>query len=221
MTAKPATLTRRSPVAKRAPVILERLHAAYPDAHVALDFTSPLECLIATMLSAQSTDEQVNKVTKVLFKKYRTPQAYLKVPEDELKQDIHSTGFFNQKARSVRGACTRIVEVYDGKVPDTMEDLVTLPGVARKTANIVLANSYGKVEGIAVDTHVKRLANRLGFSAESDADKIERDLMRLIPRDDWFEATYVIIDHGRALCQAKKPRCAECPVSDLCPASLV
>jgi endonuclease III len=221
MPAEPSTLTRKSPLAERAPVILSRLHDAYPDAHVALNFTNPLECLIATMLSAQSTDEQVNKVTKVIFKKYRTAEDYLKVPEDELKGDIHSTGFFNQKARSVRGACTRIVEVYGGKVPDTMEDLVTLPGVARKTANIVLANSFGTVEGIAVDTHVKRLANRLGFSDESDADKVERDLMRLIPREDWFGATYAIIDHGRAICQAKKPRCAECPVSDLCPASQV
>lgn len=202
-------------------MILERLHAAYPTARVALHFTTPLECLIATMLSAQSTDEQINKVTKTLFAKYRTAEDYLKVPEDELKDDIRSTGFFNQKARSIRGACTRIVEVYGGAVPDTMEDLVTLPGVARKTANIVLANSFGKTEGVAVDTHVKRLANRLGFSGEKDADKIERDLMRLIPRADWTSATYTIIDHGRAICQAKKPRCAECPVNDLCPSSLV
>ena len=127
------------------------------------------------------------------------------MPEDELKEDIRSTGFFNQKAKSIRGACTRIVEVYGGKVPDTMEDLMTLPGVARKTANIVLGNGYGKVEGIAVDTHVRRLANRLGFSDQSDPDKIEQDLMRLIPRDEWFADTYVIIDHGRAICQAKKP----------------
>jgi endonuclease III len=221
MSGKRATLTRESPIEERAPVILERLHATYPDAHVALNFTRPLECLIATMLSAQSTDEQINKVTKTLFKKYRTAEDYLKVPEDELKEDIRSTGFFNQKARSIRGSCTRIVEVYGGKVPDTMEDLITLPGVARKTANIVLANSFDKAEGIAVDTHVKRLANRLGFSQEKDADKIERDLMRLIPREDWTAATYAIIDHGRAICQAKKPRCDECPVSDLCPSSLV
>ena len=202
-------------------MILKRLHTAYPDAHVALNFTNPLECLIATMLSAQCTDERVNQVTKVLFKKYRSARDYLNVPEDELRQDIRSTGFFNQKTRSIRGACTRIVELYSGSVPDTMEGLVTLPGVARKTANIVLANSYGKVEGIAVDTHVRRLANRLGFSEESDADKIEKDLMRLIPRDRWFPATYAIIDHGRAICQAKNPLCADCPVNDLCPSSRV
>ena len=221
MPAKRTVLTRTSPAELRAPVILERLRATYPDAHVALNFSNPLECLIATILSAQCTDERVNIVTNKLFKKYRKPQDYLKVPEDELKQDIRSTGFFNQKTKSIRGTCARIVEVYDGKVPDTMEDLVTLPGVARKTANIVLGNGYGKVEGIAVDTHVRRLANRLGFSEQTDPDKIEQDLMRLIPSDEWFPATYVIIDHGRAICRAKKPDCGACPVNDLCPASSV
>jgi endonuclease-3 len=221
MPAKRTELTRTSPAELRAPVILEQLRAAYPDAHVALNFSNPLECLIATILSAQCTDERVNIVTEKLFKKYRKPQDYLKVPEDELKGDIRSTGFFNQKAKSIRGACTRIVEAYGGKVPDTMEDLVTLPGVARKTANIVLGNGYGKVEGIAVDTHVRRLANRLGFSEQTDPDKIEQDLMRLIPRDEWFPATYVIIDHGRAICRAKQPNCAACPVNALCPSSSV
>jgi len=219
MTPKPPT--RASSIDVRAPVLLARLAEAYPDAHVALHFTNALECLIATILSAQCTDERVNIVTKSLFVKYRTPQDYLAVPEDEFKEDIHSTGFFNQKTKSIRGACTRIVEVYDGKVPDTMEDLITLPGVARKTANIVLGNAYGKVEGIAVDTHVRRLANRLGFSEHSDPDKVEQDLMRLIPPDEWFDASYRIIDHGRAVCQAKNPRCAECPLSDLCPSSQV
>ena len=214
-------LTRTSPIEERAPELIRTLTKAYPDAHVALNFTNPLECLIATMLSAQCTDERVNMVTKDLFVKYRTPEDYLAVPEDELKEDIRSTGFFNQKARSIRGACTRIVEVYGGKVPGTMEDLITLPGVARKTANIVTGNSFGRVEGIAVDTHVKRLANRLGFSDESDTDKIEQDLMRLIPKKRWFGFSYVIIDHGRAVCQAKKPRCDECPVERLCPSSRV
>jgi endonuclease-3 len=221
MTPKQKPLTRTSPIDERAPVLLERLADAYPEAHVALHFTNPLECLVATILSAQCTDERVNIVTKSLFAKYRTPQDYLAVPEDDFKEDIRSTGFFNQKTKSIRGACTRIVEVYDGKVPETMEDLITLPGVARKTANIVMGNAYGKVEGIAVDTHVRRLANRLGFSEESDPDKIELDLMRLIPEDEWFDASYRIIDHGRAVCQAKKPRCAECSLSDLCPASQV
>jgi endonuclease III len=214
-------LTRSSPIEARAPQILRRLAKDYPDAQVALHFTNPLECLIATILSAQCTDERVNMVTKILFEKYRTPEEYLRVPEDELKEDIRSTGFFNQKTKSIRGACTRIVEVYGGEVPDTMGDLITLPGVARKTANIVMGNGFGKVEGIAVDTHVRRLANRLGFSSQSDPDKIEQDLMRVIPRKDWFDATYRIIDHGRAICQAKKPKCDVCTLSDLCPSSQV
>jgi endonuclease-3 len=221
MSAKAVALTRESPIELRSPEIVKRLSRAYPDAHVALNFTNALECLIATILSAQCTDERVNKVTTELFKKYRTPQAYLKVPEAELAADIKPTGFFNQKTKSIRGACARIVEVYGGKVPNTMEDLITLPGVARKTANIVLGNAYGTVEGIAVDTHVRRLAERLGFSAEKDPDKIEQDLMRLIPRKRWFDFTYALIDHGRAVCVARKPRCGECPVSDICPSSEV
>ncbi|HEY7666932.1 MAG TPA: endonuclease III [Actinomycetota bacterium] len=216
-----SSLTRADPIESRAPAIVKRLSAAYPDAHVALDFSNPLECLVATILSAQCTDEKVNEVTATLFRKYRSASDYLKVPEDELKADIRPTGFFNQKATSIRAACQRIVDAYGGEVPGTMEDLITLRGVARKTANIVLGNAFGVVEGIAVDTHVKRLANRLGFSHESDPDKIEQDLMRWIPRKRWFDFTYVLIDHGRSICQAKKPRCEDCPVSDLCPSSLV
>jgi endonuclease III len=212
-------LARDDPIDRRAPEIVRSLSEAYPDAKVALNFSNPLECLVATVLSAQSTDETVNRVTATLFQKYRTAEDYLRVPEDELKEDIHATGFFNQKATAIREACRRIVEEYGGEVPGTMEDLITLRGVARKTANIVLGNSYGIVEGIAVDTHVKRLANRLGFSEQKDPDKIERDLMGLVPRDRWFDFTYVLIDHGRALCTAKKPRCPECPVEPLCPAS--
>jgi endonuclease-3 len=214
-------LNRDDPIEQRAPEIVRRLSEAYPDAKVALSFTNPLECLVATILSAQCTDEKVNEVTASLFQKYRTAEDYLRVPEDELKADIKPTGFFNQKATSIREACRRIVEVYGGRVPDTMEDLITLRGVARKTANIVMGNAFGKVEGIAVDTHVKRLANRLGFSEQSDPDKIEQDLMRVIPRDRWFDFTYVLIDHGRATCVARKPRCEECPVNHLCPSSLV
>jgi endonuclease III len=212
-------LQRDDPIEQRAPEIVRRLSEAYPDAKVALRFSNPLECLVATVLSAQSTDETVNRVTESLFQKYRTPEDYLRVPEDELKADIHATGFFNQKATAIREACRRIVEEYGGEVPGTMEDLITLRGVARKTANIVLGNSFGIVEGIAVDTHVKRLSNRLGFSEQKDPDKIEQDLMRLVPRDRWFDFTYVLIDHGRALCTAKSPKCPECPVEPLCPAS--
>ena len=216
-----ATLTREDPIERRAPEIVRILTEAYPDAHVALRFSNALEMLVATILSAQCTDEKVNEVTATLFEKYRSPEDYVRVPEDELKADIKPTGFFNQKAISIRAACQRIVEEYGGRVPDTMDDLVTLRGVARKTANIVMGNAYGKVEGIAVDTHVKRLANRLGFSEQKDPDKIEQDLMRLIPRESWFGFTYVLIDHGRAICVARLPRCETCPVNHLCPASLV
>jgi endonuclease-3 len=214
-------LTRESPIEERAPQIVGILSEAYPDARVALNFSNPLEMLVATILSAQCTDERVNQVTKTLFVKYRTPQDYLKVPEAELAADIKPTGFFNQKTKSIRGACRRIVEVYDGRVPDTMDDLITLPGVARKTANIVLGNAFGKVEGIAVDTHVRRLAERLGFSTQRDPDKVERDLMGLVPRERWFPFTYVLIDHGRAVCVARNPRCEVCPVNHLCPSSRV
>src|SRR4029450_8386641 len=214
-------LGRDAPIEERAPQIIRILSEAYPDAKVALNFSTPLEMLVATILSAQCTDGKVNEVTETLFQKYRTAEDYLKVPEDELKADIKPTGFFNQKATSIREACRRIVEVYGGQVPDTMEDLITLRGVARKTANIVLGNAFGKVEGIAVDTHVKRLANRLGFSQESDPDKIEQDLMRRIPRERWFDFTYVLIDHGRAVCVARKPKGEVCPVNHLCAPRLV
>ena len=217
--AAPEALTRADPIGLRAPEVIRILGETYPYATIALRFTTPLELLVATILSAQCTDVKVNEVTAMLFQKYRSAEDYLAVPEDELKADIRPTGFFNQKATSIRAACQRIVEVYDGEVPRTMEDLLTLRGVARKTANIVLGNAFGIVEGIAVDTHVKRLANRIGFSDESDPVKIEQDLMRLIPREKWFSFTYVLIDHGRAICHAKKPRCTECPIEPLCPSS--
>ncbi|MDP9295587.1 MAG: endonuclease III, partial [Actinomycetota bacterium] len=212
-------LDRNSPAAERAPEIIRRLEAAYPNAEVALRFSNPLEMLVATILSAQCTDERVNQVTANLFKKYRTCEDYLAVPESELAADIRPTGFFNQKTKSIRGACARILEAYHGEVPSTMEDLLTLPGVARKTANIVLGNAFGIVEGIAVDTHVRRVARRLGFTENTDPEKIERDLMELIPREKWFDFTYVLIEHGRAVCKAPTPRCEECPVNDLCPSS--
>ena len=220
-------LTRKSPPEERAPEIIRRLKKAYPNAKIALNFSNPLELLVATVLSAQCTDERVNQVTKALFQKYRTPEDYLKVPEQELAGDIRPTGFFNQKARSIRGACKKIVEEYGGEVPQTMAELLTLPGVARKTANIVQGNAYPERHrtdpdaGIAVDTHVRRVAQRLGFTSEKDPDRIERDLMRLIPRKDWFSFTYVLIEHGRHICKAPTPRCEVCPVNDLCPSSRV
>jgi endonuclease-3 len=218
---------RDSPVEARAPEVIRRLKRAYPGATVALNFSNPLECLVATILSAQCTDERVNQVTAHLFKKYRTPQDYLAVPDSELASDIRPTGFFNQKTKAIRGACARIVAEYGGRVPDTMAELITLPGVARKTANIVQGNSYPERHrrdpqaGIAVDTHVRRVTRRLGFTAENHSDRIEKDLMRLIPRRDWFAFAYVLIDHGRAVCKAPVPRCEACPVNELCPSSRV
>jgi len=212
-------LDRNDPIGQRAPEVIRILGETYPHASIALRFSNPLELLVATILSAQCTDAKVNEVTETLFAKHRTAEDYLRVPEDELKADIKPTGFFNQKALSIRESCRRIVEVYDGNVPDTMEELTTLRGVARKTANIVLANAFGTVVGIPVDTHVHRLSNRIGFSAQRNADKIEQDLMRLVPEDHWYRFSYQLIDHGRAICTAKKPRCTECPIEYLCPSS--
>lgn len=220
-------LTRASPVEERAPVIIRLLKKEHPRAKVALRFSTPLECLVATVLSAQSTDVKINEVTGPLFRKYRTCRDYLAVPEDELKEDLRPTGFFNQKTKAIRGACRMIVEEFGGEVPDSMEELVRLPGVARKTANIVLWNAYPEKArrdpdaGIAVDTHVKRLAQRLGFSEQKDPDKIERDLMALVPKGDWYRFSYVLIEHGRRVCQAKRPRCEDCVVNHLCPSSRV
>lgn len=206
---------------KRALTIHRRLAKEYPDARVALEFSNPLEMLVATVLSAQCTDAMVNKVTRALFAKYRTPADYLRAAPGELEADIRPTGFFNQKAKSLRGIAQALAERYGGQVPATMEELLTLPGVARKTANIVLGNAFGTVEGIAVDTHVHRLARRLGFSDGGDPVKVERDLMALFPVDKWWNLTYLLIEHGRAVCKAPAPRCPECAVDDLCPASRV
>jgi endonuclease-3 len=220
-------LSALSPLEERAPVVIRRLKKAYPDATVALHFTNPLEMLVATILSAQCTDQKVNEVTATLFRKYRTPEDYLKVPEAELAKELKPTGFFNQKTKAVRGAARKIVEDYGGEVPQSMAELITLPGVARKTANIVQGNSYparhrkDPQAGIAVDTHVRRVAQRLGFTQRSDPEKIEQDLMRVIPRKDWFSFTYVLIDHGRAACKAPTPKCEICPVNGLCPSSRV
>ncbi|HEX2069234.1 MAG TPA: endonuclease III [Actinomycetota bacterium] len=208
-------------------MIIRRLKETYPDAQVALEFSNPLEMLVATILSAQCTDERVNQVTRALFQKYRTPQDYLKVPESELAADIRPTGFFNQKTKAIRGASQKLIEDFGAEVPKTMAELDSLPGVARKTANIVQGNSYPELHktdpeaGIAVDTHVRRVSQRLGFTVNRDPDKVERDLMPLIPREDWFSFTYVLIEHGRQVCKAPTPRCEVCPVNDLCPSSRV
>ncbi|HYH28689.1 MAG TPA: endonuclease III [Actinomycetota bacterium] len=227
MPADPSRLNRRSSLKQRAPEVMRLLKEEYPEATVALRFSTPLECLIAVMLSAQSTDKKVNEVTEPLFEKYRTPEDWLRVPEEQLRQELKPTGFFNQKTKSVRAACAMIIEEFDGRVPDSMEELIRLPGVARKTANIVLGNSYpekAKLDpdrGIAVDTHVRRVSQRLGFTKQQDPDKIERDLMKVIPKDEWFSFTYVFIEHGRAICKAPTPKCEICPVNHLCPASRV
>ena len=194
---------------------------------MALDFSSPLECIVATILSAQSTDAGVNVVTTSLFRKYQKPEDYLSVPEEELQRDIHATGFFRQKTRSLRGMATKLVEDYDGEVPTTMAELTTLPGVARKTANIVQGNCFPEVAkkdpeaGMAVDTHVGRVAVRLGLThhPSKEAEKIESDLIRLIAKKNRFRATYALIEHGRRTCVAKRPRCADCSIEPLCPSS--
>jgi endonuclease III len=213
--------------AERIAGILERLKEAYPDARVALNFTTPLECVVATVLSAQSTDVKVNQVTKDLFQKYRSPEDYLAAPEDELKADLKPTGFFNQKTKSVRGLSQKLLQDFDGEVPQTIAELITLPGVARKTANIVQGNCFPEAfkedpdAGLAVDTHVGRVAVRLGLTKydSKEAVKIESDLKELIPKEDWYKTTYLFIEHGRQVCEAKAPRCEQCPVEPLCPSS--
>jgi endonuclease-3 len=205
--------------ARIAPAI-ERLRTAYPDAAIALRSGSEVELLVAVMLSAQTTDVNVNRVTEKLFAKYRTPEDYLAVPEEELQRDIYATGFFRQKARALRGTMRMLIEEFDGQVPRTVEELVRLPGVARKTANVVAAE-LGHPQGIVVDTHVRRLSQRLGFTRQHDPVKIERDLMRLVPRDEWGIFPHLLIWHGRRVCVARAPRCEECVLTDLCPAARV
>ncbi len=199
--------------------IISLLKKNYPDVRIALDFSNPLELLIATILSAQSTDKQINKVTKTLFKKYRTLQDYVKTPQEELEKDIYSTGFYRNKTKNIKKLCEILVNDFNSKVPDTMEDLVTLPGVARKTANIVLSSAFGKREGIAVDTHVKRVSARLGLTKNTDPDKIEKDLMKIIPEDEWDVFALRLIHHGREICIAKKPKCEVCFLNKVCPSA--
>ena len=199
--------------------IIERLRQVYPDAKCALNFSNPLELLVATILSAQCTDERVNQVTAELFQKYRSAEDYARVNLTELEEDIRSTGFFRNKARSLKALGQTLVTEHGGKVPETMEELVKLPGVGRKTANVVLGNAYCKNEGIVVDTHVKRLASRLGLSDNGNPDKIEQDLMQLVPREQWTLFGHLLIWHGRYVCHARKPKCGECVIQDLCPSA--
>jgi endonuclease-3 len=200
--------------------IIERLAREHQDAAIALKFRSPIELLVSVMLSAQTTDVNVNRVTATLFEKYRRPEDYLAVSQEELERDIFATGFYRQKARSLRGSMRMLLEEFDGEVPRTLAELVRLPGVARKTANVV-ASELGHAQGIVVDTHVRRLSQRLGLTKQDDPVKIERDLIKLVPRADWGRFPHLLIWHGRRVCDARRPRCEDCVVNDLCPASRV
>jgi endonuclease-3 len=211
---------RVGPKRARIQPIVERLSAEHSDAKIALRFRDELELLVAVMLSAQTTDVNVNRVTERLFAKYRRPEDYLAVQPEELERDIYATGFFRQKTKAIRGTMRMLVEEFDGRVPRKLEDLLRLPGVARKTANVVAAE-LGEPQGIVVDTHVRRLSQRLGLTRQEDPVKIERDLMRLVPRNQWALFPHLLIWHGRRVCLARAPRCPECVVNDLCPASRV
>jgi len=199
--------------------MMELLDKEHRNAKIALNHTNPLELLIATILSAQCTDERVNIVTKILFKKYRRVEDYAEADLKELEQDVRSTGFYRNKAKNIKRCCQMIVQKFGSQVPRTMEDLLELPGVARKTANIVLSNAYGIVEGIAVDTHVRRLSKRLGLTTNENPDRIEQDLMKLVPRGKWMKFTDLLVFHGRKTCAAKKPTCETCVVNKLCPSA--
>ena len=199
--------------------IIAELRRLYPDAKCSLNFTNPLELLVATQLSAQCTDERVNIVTVDLFKKYRSAGDYATASQEELEKDIKSTGFYRNKARNLRAAAQLLIINYGGEVPRTMDELLTLPGVARKTANVVLGNAYGIVIGFVVDTHIGRLARRFGWTTSEDPVKVEQDLMRIIPQRDWLDLSHMLIYHGRATCNARKPACAACTLADLCPSA--
>jgi endonuclease-3 len=201
--------------------IILTLRNAYPETQTALDYKTPLQLLVATILSAQCTDERVNKVTPGLFQKYPDAQAFAQAVPSELEEAIHSTGFFRNKAKHIIGASKKIVDDFNGQAPDTMEALLTLPGVARKTANIILASVFKKAEGIAVDTHVHRLANRLGLSQKKSPDQIEKDLLKLVPKQDWIDFNFLLVNHGRSVCVAKKPKCSACRLNTLCPSSTI
>jgi endonuclease-3 len=199
--------------------IIKILREEYPEARTSLSFATPLQILVATILAAQATDQRVNMITPGLFKNYPTAADFAGADRPELEREIRSTGFFRNKAKNIMRAAKKIVDDFGGRVPDTMEELITLPGVARKTANIVLSSGYHKAEGIAVDTHVRRLAGRLGLSKEHDPNKIERDLLEIVPRRHWLDFNYMLVNHGRKICQARKPKCPECAIRHLCPSA--
>jgi endonuclease-3 len=217
---KPKGKPRRDPKA-RAAEIYDRLTAAYPDAHCALDFKTPFQLLIATILSAQCTDKRVNMVTPALFKRYPTPEALANANVEELEELIKSTGFFRNKSKSLIGMATAVDASHAGLIPDTMESLVKLPGVGRKTANVILGNAYDKNEGVVVDTHVGRVSKRLALTKQTDPVKVEQDLMKLFPRERWTMLSHLLIEHGRQICEARRPKCEVCFLNDICPSSLV
>jgi endonuclease-3 len=218
MNSKPSTTDEER---RRTRKIIRLLRREYPKARCSLNHSNPLELLIATILSAQCTDERVNLVTAALFRKYRRPEDYVRVAQEELEADIRSTGFYRNKAKAIQGSCRMIVERYGGSVPRSLEELLELPGVARKTANVVLGNAYGIASGVVVDTHVARISVRLGLTAHQQPEKIERDLMELVPRRDWTHFAHLLIAHGRRVCKARTPLCAECVIEPLCPSSLL
>ena len=199
--------------------IIKRLKKEYPEAHCALNFSNPFELLVATILSAQCTDERVNIVTAELFRKHRNPNDYLNITQEELAFDLKSINFFNNKTKSIRGAAQKIIDDFGGEVPQTMDELLTLNGVARKTANVVLGNAFGIASGVVVDTHVSRLSQRLGLTENTTPEKIEKDLNELVPQKNWVMFPHWIIAHGRKICQARKPKCGECVLSDICPSA--
>jgi endonuclease-3 len=201
--------------------VIHRLKREYPDAHTELDWSNPLELLVATMLSAQTTDARVNQVTKALFRKYRTAADYAEADPGELEKDIRPTGFYRNKARALQGMARALLEEHGGEVPRTMAELVALPGVGRKTANVVLGNAFGVDEGIVVDTHVRRVSNRLGLTTKEEPEKIEQELARVVPREDWTIFSHLLILHGRRVCKARKPDCPSCVLNDICPSARV
>ena len=221
----PKAVSRRRKAAKPTPElageIYDRLAKHYPDAHCALDFKTPFQLLVATILSAQCTDKRVNMVTPALFKRYRTPGALAAAKPEELEGLIKSTGFFRNKTKSLIGMSTAVTERHGGKIPDELDALVKLPGVGRKTANVVLGNAYDKNEGVVVDTHVGRVSGRLGLTKETDPVKVEQDLMKIFPRDRWTMLAHLLIEHGRTICEARRPKCEICFLNDICPSSLV
>lgn len=211
------SISRRPSLRNRVVSIIRRLKKAHPDARVALHYTNPLELLIATILSAQCTDERVNMVTPALFARYRSAHDYASANRRELESEIHSTGFYRAKAKNIIACCKKLAEEYRGNVPGTMRELISLPGVGRKTANVILGSVFSVAEGIVVDTHVARLSQRLGLSKHANPEKIERDLMNVVPQKDWIAIGHLLIWHGRRVCQARRPKCLECPINDLCP----